>query len=131
MDRHRAYGRPPPSVQIVQTAELLYEWSDLLNTPERRVLAVREESVVYEIGMTPGACRREDPYTGTQFIYDYNWCRSGPEPADKKRNLILHFPKIDRRRWYAANPNDDSRKSCNWYLTASALMFADGLDVLR
>ena len=80
---------------------------------------------MYRIGMTPEKCRREDPYTGTQFIYDYAYCRSGPNAVDKRRNLILHFPLIDRDTFVERNPDDPSRKSCNWYLTASALAFRD------
>lgn len=91
----------------------------------------RANSMLYVMKMTPRACRREDPYTGTQFIYDYLWCRSGADPGAKHTNLVLQFPLISRNVWYAANPNDAGRKSCNWYLTASALWFSDGLDLLR
>ncbi|MGH8543441.1 MAG: hypothetical protein ACREX3_07400, partial [Gammaproteobacteria bacterium] len=71
------------------------------------------------------------PYTGTQFIYDYIWCRTGPAVSDKHTNLVLRFPSLTRGVWYSANPNDPSKKSCNWYLTANALWFQDGLDLIR
>jgi hypothetical protein len=95
------------------------------------VLLKRGQSVVYIMGMTPDKCRREDPYTGTQFIYDYLWCRNGPRVEDKSRNLILHFPKIEQSYWMSRNPNDTTRKSSNWYLTANAMIFADSALLIR
>jgi hypothetical protein len=53
-------------------------------------------------------------------------CRTGVLAADKSRNLVLSFPKITKNRWLAANPIDGNRKSCNWYLTASAILLSDG-----
>jgi hypothetical protein len=91
----------------------------------------KTNSLVYKIEMTPENCRREDPYTGTQFVYDYCWCRSGTKPEEKHSNLILHFPKITKDHWLEKNPNDSDRKSCNWYLTANALVFKDDFLVLR
>jgi hypothetical protein len=90
------------------------------------MLLKRKQSIVYSIGMTPAKCRREDPYTGTTFIYDYTLCRIGPNPTDKSKNLILSIPRISRRRWLTANPNDVSRKSSNWYLTATMIALKDG-----
>lgn len=131
LEEYRQYGDPPPSVRILETGEVLAEMGEQLTDEVSAALRRREETVVYKIGMSPENCRREDPYTGTQFIYDYIWCRDGPEPEDKRRNLILHLPKIPRRRWREANPNDPSRKSCNWYLTANALVYRDTSDLLR
>jgi hypothetical protein len=116
-----AYGLPPKTVSIVKSRQLetiVGYRVDFLNR--------REESVLYTIGMNPEKCRREDPYTGTQFIYDYTMCRTGVLAADKSRNLVLSFPKITKNRWLAANPIDGNRKSCNWYLTASAILLSDG-----
>jgi hypothetical protein len=128
--RHPPYDRPPNSVEFVKTSSIkvgprVMEGAN----PER--FAKRENTLVYTMDMTPSKCRREDPYTGTQFIYDYIWCRTGPAVGDKHTNLVLRFPSLTRAVWYAANPNDVSRKSCNWYLTANALWFQDGLDLLR
>lgn len=131
VERHAPYGRPPPSVEIRNTEELLSEMEEKVEPDVEEALRQREETVVYEIGMSPANCRREDPYTGTQFLYDYIWCRNGPQVTDKLRNLVLHFPKIPRARWREANPNDPSRKSCNWYLTANALFYQDTSDLLR
>jgi hypothetical protein len=125
------YAAPPKSLTIERTSEYLdrlkgEDWSAL---SER--LAEFEETVVYTIGMTEASCRREDPYTGTQFIYDYLYCRSGPSVDEKVRNLVLHFPRIRTAVWAGKNPNDPNRKSCNWYLTATAQVFADGYSLLR
>jgi hypothetical protein len=130
--RYPKYGQSPgDSLTFMSTLDLLREVDGVLPRSAHATLSGRRESAVYTIKMTPGNCRREDPYTGTQFIYDYLWCRSGPKPEDKHSNLVLRFPLIDRRRWHEANPNDRSRKSCNWYLTANAMWFSDGLEVLR
>lgn len=127
------YARPPNSVAIESSDVVQSRFSEFqhLTPDEQRSLLAREETVVYTIGMTPEKSRREDPYTGTQFIYDYAWCRSGTAPEDKRRNLVLRFPQITRETWIANNPNDTSRKSSNWYLTANALLFSDGAIFLR
>lgn len=131
LPRFPSYAKPPPSVSFLDTPALLRELDGKIDPEGHRALAARERSLVYTIEMTPAHCRREDPYTGMQFIYDYLWCRSGPRPEDKHTNLILRFPLIDRARWAGENPNDPGRKSCNWYLTASGLWFRDGIAVLR
>jgi hypothetical protein len=124
-----SYGAPPPSVTLEDTRTFLDQHN--CSRDSRRHLETHSESLVYRIEMTKEKCRREDPYTGTQFIYDYIWCRSGARPEQKHRNLILHFPKLNQRTWEERNPNDPSRKSCNWYLTANALVFNDAVSVIR
>jgi hypothetical protein len=126
--RYPEYGSPPSSVEMLGTSRLCRS-PELASAPP--TFASRTETVVYTIGMTPEKCRREDPYTGTQFIYDYLWCRNGPRVADKKRNLVLKFPLIDEEIWHRCNPDDDGRKSCNWYLTANCLWFRNGAVFLR
>lgn len=121
------YAVPPPSVTLVDTENLLDGLPFDLDANVGAKLRRNEETVAYSIGMSPEYCRREDPYTGTQFIYDYGWCRSGPSPHEKDRNLILRFPKLTKDVFVSANPNDSRRKSSNWYLTASALVFQDGI----
>jgi hypothetical protein len=131
--RYPSYGGPPgESVKYMSTAQLLQQVDGTTVPPTMlEQFRSRELSLIYVMKMTPEACRREDPYTGTQFIYDYLWCRDGPEPTNKHTNLVLRFPFVSRSRWYEANPNNPSRKSSNWYLTASALWLSDGLDILR
>ena len=130
-EAYEAYGEPPPSLRIEETKSVLRTLGISTSTRDAQKLLERDESVVYEIGMSEEKCRREDPYTGTQFIYDYLYCRTGPKPDDKYRNLILYFPNIRRDVWLAKNPNDTNRKSSNWYLTASAHVFQDDWTLLR
>lgn len=127
------YAHPPKSVAIEPSASVQQRFPEFkhLAPDEQQSLLAREETVVYTIGMTPEKSRREDPYTGTQFIYDYAWCRSGTTPEEKRRNLVLRFPQITHETWIANNPDDASRKSSNWYLTANALLFSDGAIFLR
>lgn len=127
---HSKYALPPPSVQVRSTREVLEEYGSHRDGIARQLLAC-EESVVYSIGMNPESARRQDPYTGAQFIYDYLLCRNGTSVEMKYRNLFLRFPKIRKSDWQAINPYDPSSKSSNWYLTANALMFSDGIQFLR
>jgi len=130
-ETYEAYGNPPPSLKIGKTIEMLRELGIPRTSQQAGKLLLRDESVVYEIGMSEEKCRREDPYTGTQFIYDYLYCRNGPKPDNKFRNLILHFPNIRKKIWNSRNPNDLARKSSNWYLTANAHVYGDGWALLR
>ena len=75
--------------------------------------------------MSEDKCKRQDPYTGTQFIYDYCYCRNGIKVNDKHSNLVLFFPEI-RKVFGRKNPNNINTKSCNWYLTANLLLLKDG-----
>jgi len=126
------YGDPPgKSVELLDTSSLLSRIGNVLSPSVKSALSKRKQSVLYTMKMTPDKCRREDPYTGTQFIYDYLWCRNGPRVEDKHSNLVLHFPKISRATWFAKNPNDCNRKSCNWYLTANVLVFSNSAELLR
>jgi hypothetical protein len=90
-------------------------------------LESRAQSLVYRIDMSPEKCRRQDPYTGMQFIYDYGWLRKGKKPSDRESNLILHVPRVDAATWLAANPEDYETKSCNWYLVADAIVLKDAV----
>jgi hypothetical protein len=126
-----AYERSPKSVTTCATAEFIASEGSRLSEHSKALLARRLETVVYTIGMLEESCRREDPYTGMQFIYDYTYCRSGPKVDQKSRNLVLSFPRISLETWCSSNPNDLNRKSCNWYLTANLLVFKDGSIPLR
>lgn len=131
LTRRKSYSAPPNSVQFLDTIKFIQNLPYPVEDSTKRTLLQRGRSVVYIMDMTPSKCRREDPYTGTQFIYDYLWCRNGPKVEHKASNLILQFPGITKSTWYKKNPNDKSRKSCNWYLTANALAFSNGIDLLR
>lgn len=130
VSEHEPYADPPPSVQITPTEIAVSRLGLDLASPEVTHLLVTPETVTYKIAMSEEKCRREDPYTGTQFIYDYLYCRNGPLRQDKSRNLLLCFPKIRKNIFMDNNPNDLMRKSSNWYLTATAHIFKDGLTLL-
>jgi hypothetical protein len=121
---------PPPSVKIIETDDYIQQLKtkfpmDFQNIPH--YFYKRKKTLVYELGMTEENCRREDPYTGTQFIYDYIWCRNGPNPSDKHTNLVLSVPYVSKRRWVEANPNDPTRKSALYYATANIIVLKDGI----
>ena len=86
---------------------------------------------VYKINMSKNACRREDPYTGMQFLYDYLYCRHGTLVHEKSVALVLSFPNLTRHDFETSNPNNPHRKSCLWYATANELWFSDQRVVLR
>ena len=125
------YGEPPPSVTFNSTKTYLNDLGFQVEPNIKTHLLRNQESLVYLIGMTEENCKRQDPYTGTQFIYDYAYCRSGKLPDQKNKNLILHFPNIRKSTWARKNPTNPNTKSCNWYLVANAFIFSDGIEVLR
>lgn len=128
VDVHPKYEDLPRSVKIRDTESVVKEWKE-----ERGEVELpddfhdRDETLVYKVGMSPENCRREDPYAGMQFVYDYGWCREGPKPSEKYRNLVINVPKVTRETWVHKNPNDPSRKSSQWYATAEAFALKDGV----
>ncbi|POG56764.1 hypothetical protein [Haloferax marisrubri] len=128
VDGHPKYESLPRSVKIRDTEAVVAEWEDergSVDLPEK--FFDRDETLVYKVGMSPENCRREDPYAGMQFVYDYGWCREGPDPSEKHRNLVINVPKVTRETWTEKNPNDPSRKSSQWYATAEAFALKDGV----
>jgi len=123
------YEKLPASAKIQKTAKFL-DGLDF-DTKKYASLLRRQNTLIYKMDMAPESCRREDPYTGTQFIYDYGWLREGPKPTDRKTNLLIHVPKVTVRRWSEANPNDPQRKSSNWYLTADGIVLKDGIILIE
>ena len=123
-----SYSKLPSSVTRVKTSELISRYR-LDNVPLS--FSVRPYTYVYRIDMTPAKCKRQDPYTGMVFIYDYMVCRTGPNVEDKKSNLVLFFPYLTTSIWKEKNPNDLTTKSCNWYLTANMLILKDGNIIIR
>jgi hypothetical protein len=119
LETARAQYKKPPASVAIETSK-----AAVGNAGHNRVC-------VYTIEMTPAACRREDPYTGMQFLYDYLYCRNGTDVADKQTALVLRFPQLTKKHFVAANPNDPKRKSSLWYATANELWFSDGRIVLR
>ena len=135
--RNPRYQRPPPSVRIEKTAELVDHWNDKYGDFEKPShFTRRNDSLIYKIEMTEDCCRREDPYTGTQFIYDYCYCgRYGSSKYDRQKNLVLNFPRIRRKVWLRLNPYDPHMKRRLWYIVPDLLVFRDGTvnpeDIIR
>ena len=122
-----AYAKPPKSAEIIKTKEFLESLDFEIEEDKKNILLKNEESLIYKIIMTEENCKRQDPYTGTQFMYDYLYCRIGKKKFEKNRNLFLYFPKIRKNLWKVKNPNNPETKSCNWYLIANTLIFKDGI----
>lgn len=122
LNSYPKYGNMPPSVNKYSTEDFMAKFG-INNAPSS--FLDNPFTYVYKIDMSPRSCKRQDPYTGTQLIYDYMVCRNGILPSDKNNNLVLHFPSLDRETWFNNNPNNPNTKSCNWYITASALLFGN------
>lgn len=127
-------AEPPPSVTLVDTGSYAEELRRQFGNEIDKIpddFHRRSRTLVYQLGMTPAKCRREDPYTGTQFIYDYIWCRNGPHPSEKHTNLVLAVPRVPKGLWLQANPNDPTRKSAVYYATANLITLKDGLIICK
>lgn len=128
---YKDYANPPNSLKLYKTEKLIDSHYKNLSEEDLINLKIHNESAVYEIGMQPESSKRQDPYTGMQFIYDFIYCRVGPSPEQKKRNLILYFPNLQKEFWLKTNPNNKNTKSSNWYLCANGLLFKNGYLQLR
>ena len=125
------YNSPPDSVSIINTSYFLSQFNKELNNSEKSIINTKEKTVLYRIGMKQGkSAKRQDPFTGTQFIYDYLYCRNGVNVVNKEKNLILYFPFLSKSFWESTNPNNNT-KSSNWYITANGLLFKDGYIFIR
>jgi hypothetical protein len=127
----KSYSKKPASVYQIKTNDLVQKFKKKLSKKSNERLMKCNDSIIYKIVMSEAKCKRQDPYTGTQFIYDYCYCRKGKNINDKKMNLILYFPEIRKNVWLEKNPNNLDTKSSNWYLIANALMFKDDILILR
>ena len=123
------YQKLPTSARFEKTSKFL--GSLPFDTKKYSSLLSRQQTLIYKMDMSPDKCRREDPYTGTQFIYDYGWLREGPLPSDRTSNLLIHVPKVTVKRWKEANPNDPLKKSSNWDLTADGIVLKDGIILIE
>jgi len=122
------YRRLAPSLSLEKTSNLVSNISGILEASEiDESFNGRQKTLVYTMEMTPEKCRREDPYTGNQFIYDYCYCRNGPLVENRHTNFALNFPLLTIERWLEANPLDPSRKSFLWYALADLMIFNDGV----
>jgi len=128
--RKKSYGAPPKSVEIIPTKDFISKYAKKLKNYESKILK-NTSTLVYTMDMKPEKCRREDPYTGMQFVYDYQHCRIGAKPEEKEVNLVLYIPQVTIELWSNNNPNDELRKSCLWYKTANLIMLKDSIIHLR
>jgi hypothetical protein len=123
-------AEPPPNVKTENTEKYFAMLEKKFPADYMLVQSAtksRPISVIYYIGMTEQNCRRTDPYTGTQFVYDYLSCRHGKNTSDKHSNLILSLPNISKAVWTKANQNKSSSKSALWYATADLIVLKDGI----
>lgn len=127
------YSNPPGSVKIVLTESILNQKiiKKVLNNDDAKKLKKYKESCVYTIAMKKESCKRQDPYTGTQFIYEYSYCRLGTQVENREKNLILNFPLLKKDYFLSQNTNNPNTKSSNWYLIANAFLFKDGIHIIR
>jgi len=125
---HSSYDEPPNTVKIIDTSNLIRDLKEKFgNFKIPKLFIKNKETVFYTLGMTPENCRREDPFTGMQLVYDYYWCRTGPKITDRKRNLVLNIPLVDKKRWLSANPNEPHKKRHLYYTIPDALVLKDGI----
>jgi len=127
------YTKPPGSVKIVLTESILNKKKikKVLNNDDIQKLKKYKHSCIYTIAMKKESCKRQDPYTGTQFIYEYSYCRMGTQVENRAKNLILNFPLLKKDYFLSQNTNNPNTKSSNWYLIANAFLFKDGIHLLR
>ena len=127
---HSSYDEPPSTVKIIDNSNLIRDLKEKFgNFKIPKLFIKNKETVFYTLGMTPENCRREDPFTGMQLVYDYYWCRTGQKITDRKRNLVLNIPLVDKKRWLSANPNEPHKKRHLYYTIPDALVLKDGIIV--
>lgn len=125
VDERQSYALPPNSIELTETGKTSLRESSKKALSICPISKTRKGTLVYSISMTPGSCKRQDPYTGMQFIYDYAYCRNGASRSNRTHNLVLKFPLLDSRTFLTKNPNNPESKSCNWYLLADGFEFSD------
>lgn len=120
LSEYAPYKNPPKSVTIQPTESAVAQYDGLSGDGSFRT--GREETVVCDFKFRT---RRTDPYIGSQFAYDYLYCRTGPTVRDRNRNLVLNMPRIDRETWFEYHPYKPGNKTSLWYGCADALVLSD------
>lgn len=120
LSEYAPYEKPPKSVTIQSTRSATEQYNGLEG--DGSFQTSRDETVVCDFKFQT---RRTDPYIGSQFAYDYLYCRTGPSVHDRNRNLVLNMPKIDRETWFEYHPYKPGNKTALWYACADALVLAD------
>ena len=96
--RYPRYKGSPNSAPIIKTN--LYRSDPRLKKYKfPKAFTNRRESLRYVVGMKAGL--RSDPFTGTQLVYDYLYCRIGPKKSDRSRNLVMEIPDLSVAAWKA------------------------------
>ncbi len=125
LEEHSKYNQPPPSVEIVDTADYIEGVSDKLNEGQEQSID-EDETVVSNMRLSPSSLPRTDPYTGAQFAYDYLYCRE-TDSSSMERNLVLRLPKIEKEEWLDKNSYNEDNKTSLWYKCADAIELKDAL----
>jgi len=120
LSKMKKYDCPPPSVYFVDDIRKWMSEKGFDFLLKDRGKSFR--SLIYKIEMEPSALKRQDPYTGMQFLYSYLYCLD----KGSERKLCLYFPKIEAKIWKKTNGLNLGTKMCNWYLRADYLVFKDG-----
>lgn len=105
--RYTRYGGPPDSARIIKTEKYLRD-RRLKGLKFPKFFIDRNESLHYVVGMKAGL--RSDPFTGTQLIYDYLYCRTGPTKAKRFRNLVTEIPDLSLKDWNAVTNTERKDK---------------------
>ena len=80
----RNYSEKPASVYAKETNIFIKKFEKRLNKKTIENLKKNKTTIIYKMIMSEDKCKRQDPYTGTQFIYDYCYCRKGIKVNDKR-----------------------------------------------
>ncbi len=105
--RHAGYGSPPNSAKIIKTEIYLLD-PRLKDYKFPEFFTNRSESLHYVVGMKAGL--RSDPFTGTQLLYDYLYCRTGPTKTERSRNLVMEIPDLSLSDWNAVTNTERKDK---------------------
>ncbi len=120
--RSKVYEAPPPSVEVLSTADAGAKFNILADD-----LKEFSEVVVYLIGMT---YIRSDPYAGMAMLYDYLYCRSGGKQPNKA--LALYCPQVSLAEWKKAALAGNTNKTIRLFVEAADLLvFKNGYLRLR
>lgn len=113
------YANPPPSVEITDS---------MLNWKNNHYSLPDSKALIYKIEMEPNpkSLKRQDPYTGMQFLYYYLYCKQNISKTEDLK-FCFYFPKITKILWTKTNPFNVNTKMSNWYLCADFFIFTDGV----
>ncbi|MDD4178550.1 MAG: hypothetical protein PHH14_00660 [Candidatus Margulisbacteria bacterium] len=121
--RRSAYKEPPPSARIISTDK--YKQDKRLNGVQLpKYFFSRAKSLHYVVGMKAGL--RSDPFTGMQLVYDYAYCRTGPNKEDRSINLVMEIPDLSVKDWDSVT-NTERKDKRMLKLFPDLLLLKDGV----